>query len=122
MRRAFDVLSEIIKKYGTQTKVSPRKSYYTIGTDADVSGWAKDTTWWIRGFTLNTNKTISVNVYWQGDSTDGDEILVFKSSTTDVLNLPPTEPVRFGNQWYVARDGICIEPSDIYEAIKGIKI
>ena len=122
MKRAFDVIPEICKKYGTQTKISPRKSNYKIYTENRVEGWSKDTTWWITGFCLNSNKKMYVMVYWQGDSTDGDDYIEFKGDLYDSISLPPTQAIDMGTYWYVARNGINIYPNDIWEAIKGIKI
>ena len=58
MKRAFDVLSEICKRYGNKVKLSPRKSSYTIYTENKVTGWEGDTTWRITGFYLSSNKKI----------------------------------------------------------------
>ena len=122
MKRAFDAIPEICKKYGVQNKISPRKSSYKIYTDNRVEGWSKDTTWWIEGFYLDSNKKVYVMVYWQGDSTDGNEYIEFKSDLYDCISLPPTQAINMGSYWYVARNGINIYPNDIWEAIKGIKL
>ena len=122
MSKAFKVISEVCKRYGTQNKISPRKSSYKIYTENRVEGWSKDTTWWITGFYLDSNKKIYVMVYWQGDSTDGDEYIEFKGDLYDSISLPPTQPINMGTYWAVARNGINIYPNDIWEAIKGIKL
>ena len=122
MKRAFDVLSEICKRYGDKVKLSPRKSSYTIYTENKVTGWEGDTTWRITGFYLSSNKKISVMVYWQGDSTDGDEYIEFKGDLYHNISLPPSEPINLGDRWCIDRDGIVITPQNIYEAIKGIKL
>ena len=38
MKKAFDVIPEICKRYGAQTKISPRKSSYKIYTENRVEG------------------------------------------------------------------------------------
>lgn len=122
MKRAFDAIPEICKKYGNQIKISPRKSRYEIYTENRVEGWSKDTTWWITGFCLHADKTMSVIVYWQGDSTDGNEYILFTGDRVNCISLPPTQAINMGSYWYVARNGINIYPNDIWEAIKGIKL
>lgn len=121
MKRAFESLPEICKRYGDKVKLSPRKSSYTIYTENKVTDRSGDTTWWIKGFYLSSKK-ISVMVYWQGDSTDGDEYIEFKSDMYHNISLPPSEPINLGDRWYIKRDGIVITPQNIYEAIKGIKL
>lgn len=122
MSSAFAVLPEICKRYGEKRKISPRKSVYTIYTSKDVTGWKRDTSWRIKGFYLNAKKSLGIDIYWQGDSTDGYESIPFSGSTTSCVTLPPSEPVNLGDYWYTARDGITIRPEEIYEAIKGIEL
>lgn len=122
MSSAFAALPEICKRYGFKRKISPRKTVYSIYTSEDVTGWERDTSWHIRGFYLNAKKELNIIVYWQGDSTDGEESIPFSGSTSSCVKLPPSEPVNLGDRWYTARDGITIRPEEIYEAIKGIKL
>lgn len=121
---AKKLLPTILKRYGTATKVSPRKAYYKLWLDNDteVSGYNRDTSWWIRGFCLHADNTISIMVYWQGDSTDGDEYVSLPSNIYDSAHLKSSAPVNISGDYYVARNAITIRPNEIYEAIKLLKI
>lgn len=123
MRTAYSLLPTILKRYGVATKVSPRKSYYKLWLDNDdqVEGYNRDTTWWIQGFLLGTSGKVYLIVYWQGDSTDGEEHIALPSDIYDSAFLPPTQPVNMGSYYYTARQGINIRPNEIYEAIKALK-
>lgn len=123
MRTAYSLLPTILKRYGIATKVSPRKAYYRLYlySDDQVEGYNRDTTWWIRGFELDRDGKVYIMVYWQGESTDGDEFLRLPSDVYDCAFLPPTQPVNMGSYYYTARQGINIRPNEIYEAIKALK-
>ena len=123
MRTAYSLLPTILKRYGIATKVSPRKAYYRLYLDNDdqVDGYNRDTSWWIRGFKLGTDGKVYIMVYWQGDSTDGDEYIPMPISSCDYAHLKSSEPVRISGDYYVARNAITIYPNDIYNAIKGLK-
>lgn len=119
---AKKVLPVILKRYGTATKVFPRKSYYRLWLDKDdcVEGYNHGMSWWINGFCLHADKSVSIMVYWQGDSTDGDEYITLPTGLADAY-LPPTKPVNMGSYYYTARQGISISYDEIYEAIKKLK-
>lgn len=121
---AYNCLPDIIKKYGIRTKISPRKSYYRIYLNKDdyVEGYNRDTSWWIRGFELDSKGTIYIMVYWQGDSTDGDEYIKMPNNLYTNAYLEPTQPVNMGSYYYVARQGISISPNEIWDAIKYLKL
>lgn len=119
---AKNLLPVILKRYGTATKISPRKSYYKLWLIDDdcIEGYNRDISWWIRGFCLHADKSVSIMIYWQGDSTDGDEYIDIPAGYTSAF-LPPTKPVNMGNYWYTARQGINITPDEIWEGIKKLK-
>lgn len=121
---AYKLLPTILKRYGVATKVSPRKAYYKLWLDNDteVSGYNRDTSWWIRGFCLHADNTISIMVYWQGDSTDGDEYISLPKNIYDSAHLKSSTPVNISGDYYIARNAINIRPEEIYEAIKNLKI
>lgn len=121
---AYKLLPTILKRYGVATKVSPRKSYYKLWLDNDdlIEGYNRDTSWWIRGFELGTDGKVYIMVYWQGDSTDGDEYAPMPTSIYDYAHIPSSQPVKISGDYYVARNAINIRPQEIYEAIKNIKI
>lgn len=120
---AYKLLPTILKRYGAATKISPRKSIYRLWLDNDsqVEGYNRDTSWWIRGFYLDGKGKIYIMVYWQGDSTDGDEYALMPSSIYDSAHIPSSQPVRIDGDYYIARNAITIYPNEIYEAIKGLK-
>ena len=120
---AKQLLPTILKRYGVATKVSPRKAYYKLWLDNDsqVDGYNRDTSWWIRGFELGTDGKVYIMVYWQGDSTDGDEYIKLPNDIYNSAFLPPTQPINMGSYYYTARQGINIRPNEIYEAIKNLK-
>jgi hypothetical protein len=121
---AYNCLPDIIKKYGIRTKISPRKSYYRIYLNNDdyVEGYNRGTSWWIRGFELDSKGTIYIMVYWQGDSTDGDEYIKMPPNLYTNAYLEPPQPVNMGSYYYVARQGISISPNEIWDAIKYLKL
>lgn len=121
---AYKLLPTILKRYGVATKVSPRKSYYKLwlDNDAQIEGYNRDTSWWVRGFELSTNGKVYIMVYWQGDSTDGDEYALMPTSIYDSAHIPSSQPVKISGDYYVARNAINIRPEEIYEAIKNLKI
>ena len=120
---ARQLLPIILKRYGVATKVSPRKSYYKLWLDNDsqVDGYNRDTSWWIRGFELGTDGKVYIMIYWQGDSTDGDEYIKMPNNSYDYAHLESSKPYRISGDYYVDRNAITIYPNDIYEAIKGLK-
>lgn len=120
---AKQLLPTILKRYGAATKVSPRKSYYKLWLDNNdqIEGYNRDTSWWIRGFELGADGKVYIMVYWQGESTDGDEFITLPNNIYDCASLPPTKPVNMGSYYYTARQGINIRPTEIYEAIKSLK-
>ena len=120
---ARQLLPTILKRYGIATKVSPRKAYYKLWLDNDsqIEGYNRDTSWWVRGFELDNKGKVYLLVYWQGDSTDGDEYVLMPSSIYDSAHIPSSQPVKISGDYYVARNAINIRPEEIYEAIKNLK-
>lgn len=118
---AYMVLPEVLKKYGKARKISPRKTYYSIIVSDTEEIYTKGTSFWITGFSMSGGK-LYIKVYWQGDSTDGDEYLEFPKTTYANVYLEPTKPVNMGSYYYITRQGLTLTPYDIYEAIKLIKI
>lgn len=121
---ARQLLPTILKRYGIATKVSPRKAHYKLWLDNDsqVDGYNRDTSWWIRGFELGTDGKVYIMVYWQGDSTDGDEYALMPSSIYESAHIPSSQSVKISGDYYVDRNAINIRPEYIYEAIKNLKI
>ena len=120
---ARQLLPTILKRYGVATKISPRKAYYKLWLDNDsqVDGYNRDTSWSIRGFYLGTDSKVYIMVYWQGDSTDGDEYIKMPNNSYDYAHLESSKPYRISGDYYVDRNAITIYPNDIYEAIKSLK-
>ena len=121
---AWKLLPIILKRYGIATKVSPRKSTYKLWLDNDsqIDGYNRDTSWWVRGFELSSNGKVYIMVYWQGDSTDGDEYIPMPNSIYDSAHLKSSEPVRISGDYYIARNAITIRPEEIWKAIKNLNI
>lgn len=121
---AYKLLPTILKRYGVATKISPRKSIYRLwlNNDSLVEGYNRDTSWWVRGFELDGKGKVYIMVYWQGDSTDGDEYIPMPISIYDSAHLNSSEPVRISGDYYIARNAITIRPEEIWEAIKNINI
>lgn len=116
--QAFIFLKEIIKKYGHSSKWFARRNKYYLSVNDNWNN-TRGQDWKIEGFILISNK-IYVDVYWQGDSTDGNEWVEFKGDLYDNLYIEPSDPIKFGGRWEVARQGITISTTDIYNAIKNI--
>lgn len=119
---AYNALRDVLRKYGRKDKISPRKINYKLFTGDTEEGYNRGTTWWIKGFELCHNGKIYILVYWQSDSTDGDEYLDMPKDIYSNAFLEPSKPVNMGSYYYTARQGISISPSEIWEAIKTIKI
>lgn len=121
---AYKLLPTILKRYGVATKISPRKSIYKLWLDNNslVEGYNRGTSWWIRGFELDSKGKVYIMVYWQGDSTDGDEYILIPNNIYDSAHIPASQPTRIGGDYYIARNSITIKPEEIWEAIKNINI
>ncbi len=113
MSFAFNSLEEIIKKYGDKVYREGRRTY------SEIILYTKIDSFWsykINSFRYSpTLKKIFVEIYWQGDSTDGD---YFKEFTGQSIRIPKAKPVDLGSRYYVAHNEINISTSDLYEAIK----
>lgn len=122
-KSAYSLLPTILKRYGTETKISPRKAYYKLwlDNDAQVEGYNRGTSWWIQGFELSVTGNVCMVIYWQGESTDGDEYIEVPKDIYKSAYLEPTKPVNMGSYYYTARQGIIVRPEEIYEAIKNLK-
>lgn len=120
---AYSLLPTILKRYGKETKISPRKSYYKMYLTGDdqIEGYNRGVSWWVTGFCLHADKSISLMVYWQGDSTDGDEYIELPSDIYKSAYLAPTQPINMGSYYCIARQGIIVRPEEIYDAIKNLK-
>ena len=118
---AYKVLPEVLKKYGKARKISPRKTEYTIRVSDTEDLYNRGTSYWIRGFEMVGGK-LYILVYWQSDSTDGDEYLDMPKDIHSNTYIEPTKPVNMGTYYYTARQGLTLRPDDIWEAIKTIKI
>ena len=122
-KSAYSLLPTILKRYGTETKISPRKAHYKLWLDNDnqIDGYNRDTSWSIVGFKLVASGKVYIMVYWQGESTDGDEFIEVPNDIYKSAYLEPTKPVNMGSYYYTARQGIIVRPEEIYEAIKNLK-
>lgn len=116
--QAFMFLPEIIKKYGSVSKWSARRNKYYLSTNDDWNN-TRGQDWKIKGFILINGK-VYIDVYWQGDSTDGNEWVQFKGDVYDNLYIEPSEPVKYCGRYEIDRQGITIRTDDIYNAIKHI--
>lgn len=119
--KAYALLPDVLKRYGSKRKISPRKSRYFLSTNDTEEIYNRGTSFWIKGFELYNNK-IFIRVYWQSDSTDGDEYLDMPKDIHSNTYIEPTKPVNMGTYYYTARQGLTLRPDDIWEAIKTIKI
>lgn len=121
---AYKLLPIILKRYGVATRISPRKFLYRLYLDNDnmVEGYNRDTSWWIRGFELDGKGKVYIMVYWQGDSTDGDEYALMPSSIYESAHISSSQPTKIGGDYYIARNAINIRPEEIWEAIKNLNI
>lgn len=119
--KAYALLPDVLKRYGSKRKISPRKSRYFLSTNDTEEIYNRGTSFWIKGFELYNNK-VFIRVYWQSDSTDGDEYLDMPKDIHSNTYIEPTKPVNMGTYYYTARQGLTLRPDDIWEAIKTIKI
>lgn len=102
---ACSVLPEVIVKYGEKID----KNRYCISARSEYT-W----NYRVEGFTIS-NGSIYVNIYWQGDSTDGyDDILL-----TDVRRgrTIPADTFFDGERTRETHGDIHVTPQSVYNAI-----
>ena len=107
---AFSVIEEVVKKYGVKKYIPNKRTYdcIVLHTDHDM-GW----NFRISQFEYRKGK-LYMWIYWQGDSTDGDEVVEFDSNGFDL-------PI-IAERSYIKRPYIKVRSRDIYDAIKSIKL
>lgn len=112
LENAVSILPSIIDKYGTdnQIRVNPG-----LGWNSEIQGFSLDS---------KDKGKVYVDVYWQGDSTDGNETVALK----DIYNkvkvgkdyVIPSDSFFDGNRTREVHSDIHIDKDDIYKAIKDL--
>lgn len=69
----LNAIIEVLKKYGTKTHCENYEIVFDRATRSNNFNWNHT----IKGFTYCSNGKLYVDIYWQGDSTDGDDCVLF---------------------------------------------
>lgn len=100
---AFSVAEEAIMKYGTHTKTRGER---TVAASSDFPHNCK-----IHSFSIYKRKFYA-DIYWQGDSTDGIDAVLFKDA------IRGTTIRRRIDGPYMIHDNLSITPEMVWEALK----
>lgn len=114
-RKALSVLPEVIKKYGNR-----RHGKYSKGNDWLPLRAYTEFEWnhRIEGFYLSDNGGVYADIYWQGDSTDGNDSV----SAISCLNgkVIPAEHEFIGGRTYYCHGDLRISREEFADAIKAV--
>ena len=114
-RKALSVLPEVIKKYGNR-----RHGKYSKGNDWLPLRAYTEFEWnhRIEGFFLTDRGELCVDIYWQGDSTDGNDSV----SAISCLNgkVIPAEHEFIGGRTYYRHGDLRISREEFENAIKAV--
>lgn len=106
---AYSVLGEVLDKYGDIPYRSQREAIFE-----NVSNNRNGE---IRGFLYNKKlKQISARIYWQGDSTDGDDYAVIDKTGV----ILPAETFYDGRRTIEEHGDIMFGKEELYQAIKNL--
>lgn len=113
--KAVSVLPEVIKKYGYK-----RYDNYSKGNDILRVKKYTEFNWnhRIESFFLTDKGKLCVDIYWQGDSTDGNDSL-YASECINGKTIP-AEHEFIGNRTYYKHSDIRISREEFADAIKAI--
>lgn len=113
------VIKEIVQKYGTST----RRGYYYISNLKPEFNWNHR----ISGFTLSKG-ILYVDIYWQGDSTDGETFVEFSELiaglryTGKYTIAANYDYVGGDEQYYCRHSEITIEKQELLNAFSQIAL
>lgn len=114
-RKALSVLPEVIKKYGRK-----RWDKYSKGNDIINLRAYTEFEWnhRIEGFFISDRGELCVDIYWQGDSTDGNDSV----SAISCLNgkVIPAEHEFIGGRTYYRHGDLRISREEFEDAIKAV--
>lgn len=109
---ALSVMGDVLKKYGNHPY-----SNYEIPAKVEFN-WNHE----VKGFTLTSKGNIYVDVYWQGDSTDGDDCCSlnnFRWNNVVVIKAEYYEPDRYGVR-EERHSPLRVERAEVISAMKWI--
>lgn len=106
---AILLLPELVKKYGKNPV--GRRGRQSIGVPSPSSFWNH----YITNFHLYNGKLFAT-VYWQGDSTDGDDVIRIIPGTFNYRI--PAEHYDDGYRTRTIHNDINIDSTELYDAIK----
>ena len=109
---ALATMAEVIKKYGRHPY-----SNYDIPAEAEFN-WNHQ----VNGFTLTKKGVVYVDIYWQGDSTDGNDCLElndFRWNNVAVIKADYYEPDRYGVR-EERHSPLRVERKEVIEAMQWI--
>ena len=109
---ALSVMGDVLKKYGNHPY-----SNYEIPADVEFN-WNHQ----VKGFTLTKKGVVYVDVYWQGDSTDGDDCCTladFRWNNVVVIKAEYYEPDRYGVR-EERHSPLRVERAEVISAMKWI--
>lgn len=99
------LIKEVVAKYGNENKL------YIGGAECNWNHWVK-------GFSVGKNGSLYVNVYWQGDDTDGDDYVLFNEVYIKGRSIIRAETYWDGYRTRFTHGDINVEKYEVESLIK----
>lgn len=99
------LIKEVVAKYGNENRL------YIGGAECNWNHWVK-------GFSVGKNGSLYVNVYWQGDDTDGDDYVLFNEVYIKGRSIIRAESYWDGFRTRHTHGDIKVEKYEVEQLIK----
>ena len=99
------LIKEVVTKFGSDNDI------YIAGTECNWNHW-------VRGFSVGKNGILYVKVYWQGDSTDGDDCVPFSEVFGRGKSVIRAETYWDGYRTRFTHGDINVEKFEVEQLIK----
>jgi hypothetical protein len=99
------LIKEVVAKFGSSNDL------YIAGTECNWNHW-------VRGFSVGKNGILYVNVYWQGDSTDGNDCVPFSEVFGRGKSVIRAETYWDGYRTRITHGDIIVEKFEVDSLIK----
>ena len=99
------LIKEVVTKFGSSNQL------YLSGTECNWDHW-------VRGFSVDKNGVLYVKVYWQGDSTDGDDYVLFNEVYIKGKSIIRAESYWDGKRTRFTHGDIIVEKFELESLIK----
>lgn len=114
MYKAIAVLPEVIRKYGHKRWSGDKQNNRIIVKEFTEFEWNHT----IEGFFLSDKGVLFVDIYWQGDSTDGNDSLTAREAMYG--KVIPAEHEFLGNRTYYRHGDLRITAEEFRNAVHAV--